>query len=302
MVLRPVDKSQAIALCISAIIFLTMVIVGLDVAWEDFRDLLRNPRSLLVGFLTQTLFVPVSLGFVLAVEFPPALEAGILLLAICPMGSIANLYVSVGKGNVALSVTLALISGLLAFLTMPLWMSFFRANFGELFRFEIPVATLLIQLFFLLAFPIAMGMWLRARFSKQEQVFRRIFKRVALFGVLLLGGYIIFSDRESFAGNFGETALAAALLSILGMVVSFATACLLRLNRRDAMTLLLNSPVKNFGVAIAIAVSLLKQPEFALFATTTFMIQLPLFLAIAVFASKTGFDSREAAGNTTSGI
>ncbi len=62
------------------------------------------------------------------------------------------------------------------------------------------------------------------------------------------------------------------------MFVSFVVAGLFRLNLRDRITLLLISPVKNFGVAIAIAVGILHQAEFAVFATTMFMAQLPIFL------------------------
>jgi len=68
------------------------------------------------------------------------------------------------------------------------------------------------------------------------------------------------------------------ILTLAGMAVGYLVARIFRLNQRDSITLLLISPVKNFGVAIAIAVSILHQTEFALFATTMFMAQVPILI------------------------
>lgn len=78
-----------------------MVIVGLDVTLLEFQKLLKKPKPVLTGLLTLTLFVPISIVYVQLTNLPPYLDAGILLLAICPTGSIANLYTSVARGNLA---------------------------------------------------------------------------------------------------------------------------------------------------------------------------------------------------------
>ena len=272
------DQNAIITLGINAIIILSMVIVGLDVTAGEFRVLLKRPKPVLVGFLALTLFVPISIGFTQLTDLPPSLDAGILLLAICPTGSIANLYTSVARANLALSITLAIITGLLAFLSMPLWIFFYSTLFENVVEFQVPFSLLLSRLFMLIALPIAIGMWVRSRFPGFERKFHSILKRVALLGVVTLGTYIIFHDRKGFTSGFGLTALSAIILSVLSMFVSFVVAGLFRLNLRDRITLLLISPVKNFGVAIAIAVGILHQAEFAVFATTMFMAQLPIFL------------------------
>ncbi|MDF1824162.1 MAG: bile acid:sodium symporter [Verrucomicrobiales bacterium] len=277
-----VEQSQIISLGINAIVLVTMVIVGLDVTLSEFRDLLKQPKPILTGLISLTLFVPISITFVHLTDLPAHLEAGILLLAICPTGSIANVYASVGQANLALSITLAIATGLLAFITMPLWIAFYGTLPGDVFEFQVPASMLFTRLFFVLALPIALGMWVRSTFPAFERRFHQLLKRIALVGVVTLGGYIIFSDGKGFSDGFVPTVLSATVLTVLGMAGGFLIALLFRLERRDSITLLLISPVKNFGVAIAIAVSILHQTEFALFATTMFMAQLPLLLGAAL--------------------
>ena len=187
------DQNAIITLGINAIIILSMVIVGLDVTAGEFRVLLKRPKPVLVGFLALTLFVPISIGFTQLTDLPPSLDAGILLLAICPTGSIANLYTSVARANLALSITLAIITGLLAFLSMPLWIFFYSTLFENVVEFQVPFSLLLSRLFMLIALPIAIGMWVRSRFPGFERKFHSILKRVALLGVVTLGTYIILS-------------------------------------------------------------------------------------------------------------
>ncbi len=272
------DQNQIISFGINGIIIITMVIVGLDVTLHEFKDLLKQPKPVLTGLLTLTLFVPISIGFVQLTDLPAHLDAGILLLAICPTGSIANLYTSVARANLALAITLAIATGLLAFVTMPLWIQFYGLLLEDSFDFQIPASMLLVRLFFVLALPIALGMWIRSRFPDFERRFHRLLKRIALICVAVLGGYIIFSDRRGFADGFGSTMISALILTLAGMAVGYVVSRIFGLDRRDSITLLLISPVKNFGVAIAIAVSILHQTEFALFATTMFMAQLPILL------------------------
>jgi bile acid:Na+ symporter, BASS family len=273
-----VDQNQIISFGINGIIIITMVIVGLDVTLREFKDLLKEPKPILTGLLTLTLFVPISIAFVQLTNLPTYLDAGILLLAICPTGSIANLYTSVARANLALAITLAIITGLLAFITMPLWIKFYGQVLEDSFEFQVPASMLLVRLFFVLALPIAIGMWIRSQFPAFERRFHRLLKRVAMIGVILIGAYIIFSDHKGFTEGFGPTIISALILTLASMAVGYLVARIFRLNRRDSITLLLISPVKNFGVAIAIAVSILHQTEFALFATTMFMAQVPILI------------------------
>jgi BASS family bile acid:Na+ symporter len=227
--------------------------------------------------------VPVSIGLVRLTTLPAHLEAGILLVAICPTGNFSNLYTYIARANTALSITLSVTTALLAFVTMPMWIWAYGFLLEETFEFQVPASVLFIRLFFLLALPVSLGMWVRTRFPALERKCHGFLKKFTLVGVLLLGGYIIFSDGEGFAQDFGPTALAAVTLTFISMAVGYLISRLARLSPRDALTLTLVSPVKNLGIAIAVAVSIFHQTEFAVFATAMFMTQVPILITASLF-------------------
>ena len=277
------DKEQVISIAIGAIVFTTMIVIGLDVTLRDFGRLLKKPKPVLVGFLGLFLLVPVSIVLVRVIDLPPHLVAGILLVAICPTGNFSNVYSYIARANTALSITLSVTTALLAFVTMPLWIWAYGFILEETFAFQVPASILFVRLFFLLALPVTLGMWIRTRFPAVERKCHRFLKKITLAGVLTLGGYIIFSDGDGFAKDYGPTALVAIILSVIAMIIGYTLARIARLENRDALTLTLVFPVKNLGIAIAVAVSIFHQTEFAVFATAMFMTQVPILIASSLF-------------------
>ncbi|MEM8954115.1 MAG: bile acid:sodium symporter [Verrucomicrobiota bacterium] len=275
-------QDEVINIAISAIVFTTMIVIGLDLTLDDFRKLFSKPKALLVGLLGLFLLVPASIAFVRLTNLPPHLDAGILLVAICPTGNFSNVYTYVGKANTALSITLSVTTALMAFVTMPLWIWAYSFLLDEKFTFEVPASALFVRLFFLLAIPVGLGIFIRTRFPAFERKCRRVMKHFTLVAILLLGGYIIVSDGDGFAEDFGPTALAAIILTFISMTVGYTLARVSRLDKRDARTLTVVFPVKNLGIAIAVAVSIFHQTEFAVFATAMFMTQVPILLAISL--------------------
>jgi predicted Na+-dependent transporter len=75
--------------CALGIIMLSM---GLTIRWEDLRDLvLGQPAAIAFGFAAQYAVMPL-LGLLVsrALELPPPLAAGLVLLSCCPGGTASN--------------------------------------------------------------------------------------------------------------------------------------------------------------------------------------------------------------------
>lgn len=102
--------------------------VALDIKFENFADLVRKPKSAIVGFVSQTFLLP-ALTFVMVILLnpTPTIALGMILVAACPGGNISNFISSLAKGNVALSVSLSAI--LIFFVLMVV--SLFTANFTQ---------------------------------------------------------------------------------------------------------------------------------------------------------------------------
>ncbi|MGM0531090.1 MAG: bile acid:sodium symporter family protein, partial [Bacteroidota bacterium] len=81
--------------------------VALEINPENFKKILKYPKSAIIGFLSQFLVLP-ALTFLLVLLIQPtaSVALGMLLVASCPGGNISNFVSHLARGNTALSVTL----------------------------------------------------------------------------------------------------------------------------------------------------------------------------------------------------
>ncbi|MBM3992534.1 MAG: hypothetical protein FJ303_00010 [Planctomycetes bacterium] len=89
---------------VPTLVFVAMTVVGTELTADDFRRVGRQPGAIFVALLGQVILLPVIGGlFVHGLELQPAIRWGVLLVAACPSGGMANVYSHIGRGNVALT-------------------------------------------------------------------------------------------------------------------------------------------------------------------------------------------------------
>ena len=99
---------------------LAMLGMGALLGPRDFGRVARSPRALCVGLLLQLVLVP-GLAFVLGRVLPleMGLAAGFVLVASVPGGTMSNLVTYLGRGNIALSISLTAVTTVGALATTP---------------------------------------------------------------------------------------------------------------------------------------------------------------------------------------
>jgi BASS family bile acid:Na+ symporter len=97
--------------------------VALEIKVEHFRKLVSDPKSAVIGFVSQFVALP-FITFLLTLLFKdylsPTMALGMILVAACPGGNISNFISSLARGNVALSVSLTAIATIGAVFLTPL--------------------------------------------------------------------------------------------------------------------------------------------------------------------------------------
>jgi BASS family bile acid:Na+ symporter len=266
---------------VPALVILTMVVVGLGLTVGDFRRVVSKPGLVAAATVGQVVCLPlIALVLVRSLGLSPSVEKGMLLVAACPAGSMANLYGHLAKANVALSVTLTAVSCLAALVTMPALMMGFRAYLGETTTFVVPIPAIIGQLLLTLILPILTGMAIHHGWPAVTERHRRGLFALSLGALAALIGLVIAQEAEHFAAELGEIAWAVTLLTGLAFAAGWATGWAGG-NRADRFTVGLVFVVRNVGVATAVAVTVLGRLEFAVFAAAYFLSQAPLLLAAA---------------------
>src|SRR3989339_1604694 len=104
----------------TVVLLFLMFSMGLVTTLQDFRRVMLTSFTMAVGVAAEVFLVPlIALLAVRALDLPPAVAIGIMLLAICPGGPISNFFSHISGGNPALALTLTVITTFLSLVTMP---------------------------------------------------------------------------------------------------------------------------------------------------------------------------------------
>ena len=100
--------------------------VALGVKVDDFKILLKQPKIVLVGILSQFILLPLlTFGLVILIKPQPSIALGMMMVAACPGGNISNFMTHLAKGNTALSVSLTAFATFLAMFMTPFNFQFY---------------------------------------------------------------------------------------------------------------------------------------------------------------------------------
>jgi BASS family bile acid:Na+ symporter len=279
-----------IQIAVPTITFLLLAVVGSSLTPADFTRLWRARATVVSGLIAPLILLP-PLALALVALFRPArdIEAGLLLIAACPIGGISNTYSYLARASTALSVTLTAASCLLAVITIPLLDRTFELVLQRPFGFRAPLGLLLLQMLLMLALPVGLGMWARQRWPDWTHAHSRLLQQTAFLAMAVLLALFIAGEAERFLGGLRHTVPLAATFVVLSLIAGWLVGMLLAVSRADQFTLATEFATRNVAVATAIAVTLLGRSEFALFASTYFLTELPIMLvAIGVFRRRAG--------------
>jgi BASS family bile acid:Na+ symporter len=273
---------------IPALVFLLMFVVGLELKAEDFRRVVRQLRTVFVATVVPILLWPlVALGVIALLRPQPAIAAGILLVAVCPSGGMANFYTYLGRANLALSVTLTAISTLVAVATMPPLLALLRTRLDEPDALRVPIPPMIGQLILLLVVPVLLGMFASHRWPSFTKRHGLSLLRLGVVALVALIAVVMIQEWAAVSQNFTEILLAVLILSGIIIPSGYLLGRICRLGKREQFALAMVFAVRNVGIATAIAVTVLGRLEFAVFATAYFLNQTPILVVALVLFRRT---------------
>jgi BASS family bile acid:Na+ symporter len=279
-----------IDVAIPAMNFILLAAVGLDLTTTDFARVHRQWAIVLFGLLAPLVILPtLALGLTWLFRPSPEVTASLLLIAACPIGGISNTYSYLAKASTPLSVTLTGLSCMAATVTIPLVGKGFEFALATPLGLSAPSPVLMGQLVLVLGFPVAIGMWVRQRAPGLAERRAPALRRAAFIGTGAVLFLIIVEAPGVFVSGLATTVPLAAVFVASSIVAGWLAAMLVTRDRRDRFTLAAEFGARNGGVALAVAVTLLGRLEFARFAVTYALTEIPLMLAaIALFRRRQG--------------
>jgi BASS family bile acid:Na+ symporter len=243
------------ALASGQLIF-AMLGMGALLAPRDFLSVARAPKALLIGLGLQLLAIPViaaSLGAFL--PMPAGIAAGLVLVAAVPGGTMSNVITLMGRGNIALSISLTGITTVGALAITPLIL---RLLIGAHLPadFEMPVGRVAWEIGMTLLLPLFSGMAIGAALPAWRETFSRGCVRTSLgiIGLMVIGGAGSGRLDASAYGAMGPIAIFA--MASAAQAIAWLVARLTRLAAEDRLAVMVEVTVRNTNLALLIKASI----------------------------------------------
>ena len=231
--------------------------VALDMKVADFKGIVSAPRGTIIGLLAHSVLLPaVAFALTMLLRPAPSIALGMILVASCPSGNISNFMVSLGRGNTALSVTIAAFSMLGSIFFTPFNLSFW----GELNPHTRPILhavalspwQVLGTIVVLLGLPTALGMWASHRYPTLAARARHPFRLLSLtfFALFVVGALVV--NWDFFMKYVQRVVLFVFLLNAFALLTGYYTAKLARLPEGDRRAVSLEVGIQNSGFGLAL--------------------------------------------------
>jgi BASS family bile acid:Na+ symporter len=234
--------------------------VALGITFDDFKQLLKQPKLVLIGVLLQFVLLPlVTFLLVILIKPQPSIALGMFMVAACPGGNISNFMTHLAKGNTALSVSLTAFATFLAMFMMPFNFSFYSELYQptaqiiktvELDSFGLVKLVLLI-----LGVPLLFGMLLRHKNAALALKLSKLLKplSIVVFVVIIV---IAFSNNIDVFNNYIHYVFAIGVThNLIALTLGFLVAKMFRLSFKNQKTLAIETGIQNSGLGLLLIFS-----------------------------------------------
>lgn len=230
--------------------------VALDIKLSDFSYVIRNPKSVLTGLVSQLIILPfLTIILIWAIKPDYSLAMGMMLIAACPGGNVSNYAVHLSKANTALSVMLTTISTLLCVVSTPFIFSAFSDFMVErnatfpLFEIQFwQMASSILQLIIL---PMILAQLLIRLLPALTDKVKKVVKILSL---LIFIGFVIvaiYGNLENLLNYIGIVFFIVLIHNGLALLSGYSFAkYLLRLPESDARAISIETGIQNSGLAL----------------------------------------------------
>jgi len=240
-------------------LFFIMFGMGLSLRATDFKAVFKFPKAVSIGLAGQMLLLPV-VAFLLAILFDlqSELAVGLIILALAPGGATSNMFSYLFEGDVALSITLTAIVGLIAPFTIPLVAALSMDYFiGGGQSFEFPIVKTIGQLLIITVIPVILGMLVLATWPKISSTIEKYLKWFSVIFMFVVIGLIGWTNSDKLAQFFVDVGLSTLALNLSVLTMGFLIAKWARLSKQQAITIGFEIGIQNGTLALVVAGTLI---------------------------------------------
>jgi BASS family bile acid:Na+ symporter len=233
---------------ITPLLGIVMFGMGLTLSAADFREVFRRPRDVAIGVVGHYLIMP-GIAWVLAVamRLPPDIAVGVILVGCCPSGTASNVMTFLAKGDVALGVSIASVSTLIAPLATPALVSLLAGKW-----MSINAHALFLDIVQVVIVPIVLGILAKTLLRRQAAASVTVLPLVSTAIVLIIA-IIVALNQGQLAKSSLVILVAVILHNGLGFALGYLFAKMFGMDLAKRKAVMLETGMQNSGLGAALA-------------------------------------------------
>ncbi|MFB9777672.1 bile acid:sodium symporter family protein [Brevibacterium otitidis] len=226
-----------------------MFFMGLTLTLPDFTRIAKRPWVVLIGLAAQYIIMPLAgLLVATALGLPPELAVGVILVGCAPGGTASNVVTYLGRGDVALSVTITTCSTLLAPLLTPILTLWLAGQF-----MEVSAAAMMMSIVKTVFVPVVAGVLIRALAGRLVDRIMPVLPWLSTLAITLIVAIVVAGSAGALV-SAGLLVIAAVILhNCVGLGMGYAVGRLTGLSAPERRALTFEVGLQNSGLAATLA-------------------------------------------------
>ncbi len=226
-----------------------MIGMGLTLSWQDFKQVWQNRLVVGLGIGIQFLIMPFAAWSLSGLmDLSLELTIGMMLVGATAGGTASNVMAYLAKGDVALSVSMTLVSTLAAVVMLPFLTWFYLGQ-----SVDVPVASMLWMLLKMIVLPLLLGMALNKLLHDKLSKIMPIFPLFSMGVILLIIAIVVALNQANLQTLAWTVLLAVVLHNIIGLVSGYWLTRKLGYDSVIARTVAIEVGMQNSGLSVALA-------------------------------------------------
>lgn len=234
---------------IALILGVIMFGMGVTMTVDDFKGVLKQPKSVLIATVAQFTIMPL-LAYALCIVFqlPAEIAVGVILVGCCPGGTSSNVMTYLARGNTALSVSSTAVSTILSpFLTPAIF--FLLASEW----IDINAVAMFKSILQIVLVPIILGLIVRSVLGKKAATYAEAMPLVSVIGIVMIVAFVVGASKDRIIESGLLIFAVVVLHNGLGYLIGFFTGEVLGLKYADQKAVSIEVGMQNSGLGVALA-------------------------------------------------
>jgi len=271
--LGPVEKAL-----LAVLLLVLMTGIGATLSPSHFRDVLKSPKGVLIGLASQFGWMPL-IAFALAkvLDLPAPMAVGLVLIGCTPGGTTSNMFTYYAGADVALSVSMTVVSTAVATVVMPLLLVLYATPLTST-ELTLPLGNIVTTLALVLV-PVGIGIAIRARSEAAALRVERLGSASGVVVLVLLIATSLWSNHADLSRIPVAGFVAAVALGVVGMGLGYGVSRVVGMGEPQRRAVALETGIQNSPLAFAIILAAFPEAEQAQ------VLWLPMLYAMFVLIS-----------------